>query len=173
VEADLRVVAEFGHQRADPVADLLQHERPGRVDHVDALAAGVGHDPACLASASGGWECAIIRKPTVSSPSSRPARSAARDVGLGAVGGDPADRGAVIGRGQDVVGDPDAGQHQERDPGLRRGPDRRLDQFLLRGVAEPVGERRAAEPVPVRHLDHRDAGRVEAPNDRRHLGTVN
>ena len=39
------------------------------------------------------------------------------DVRLGAVGGDPAHRGAVVGGGPDVVDDADAGQHQEGDPG--------------------------------------------------------
>ena len=56
VKTDLRVVAEFGDQRRDPVGDALEHQRTGRVDHVDALAAGVGHDAGLRRPASpAGW----------------------------------------------------------------------------------------------------------------------
>jgi len=48
VEPDLRVGAQFGDQRADPLADVLQDQGTGRVDHVDALAPRVGHDPGLL-----------------------------------------------------------------------------------------------------------------------------
>src|ERR1700735_1025115 len=48
VNPDLRVVADLGHQRGDPVADPVHDQRAGRVHHVDALGAGVGHDPRLL-----------------------------------------------------------------------------------------------------------------------------
>ncbi|CAM3619856.1 hypothetical protein MYCO108962_26550 [Mycobacterium colombiense] len=44
VEADLGVVAEFGDQRGDPVTHALEDQRSGRIDHIHALAARVGHD---------------------------------------------------------------------------------------------------------------------------------
>lgn len=42
VEADLGVVAEFCDQGRDMIGNLFQDERTGRVDDVDALAAGIG-----------------------------------------------------------------------------------------------------------------------------------
>ena len=43
VEPDLRVVAELGDERRHAVADLVEDQRAGGVDDVDALASGVGH----------------------------------------------------------------------------------------------------------------------------------
>ena len=105
VEADLRVATELGDERADVVlGHVLQDHGPGRMKcHVHALAAGIGHDPLWRASTSGRWEWAIIRKPTVSRPSS-PGETEVLDgdVGLGAVGGDPDDGDAEVGAGLDV-----------------------------------------------------------------------
>ena len=158
VEAHLRVVAEFGDQRRDPVGDALEHQRAGRVDDVDALAAGVGHDAGLggqLLRRNGvghhqepdGFQAQLTRQPEVLD----------RDVGLGAMGGDPADRAAVVLRLLDVLLGAHAGQHQEGDLGLFRRLGRELDQLLLGGLGEAVVERRAAQPVAVGHLDHRHA----------------
>jgi hypothetical protein len=87
------------------------------------------------------------------------------DVGLGAVGGDPAHGGAVVGRGEDVVLHADAGQHEKSDPGRACARHGDLDELLFRGVAEAVRERRATESVSVRHLDHRYPGGVERRDD--------
>ena len=78
----------------------------------------------------------IIRKPTVSRPSSRASPKCwIGHVGLGAVGGDPADRAAVVLRLLDVVLGADAGQHQEGDLGFLGGLGRELDQLLLGRLA--------------------------------------
>src|SRR5260370_404324 len=44
----LRVVAELGDERGDPVAHPVHDQRAGRVHHVDALGPGIGHDPRLL-----------------------------------------------------------------------------------------------------------------------------
>ena len=46
VEADLRVVAELCDEGRHALADLVEDQCARGVDDVDALAAGVGHDPA-------------------------------------------------------------------------------------------------------------------------------
>ena len=92
-----------------------------------------------------------------------------RDVGLGAVGGDPADRGAVVVGGLDVLLDAQSGQHQEGDLGVLGGLRRELDQFLLGGLGEAVVEAGATEAVTVGHLDHRHTGVVEGGDDALHL----
>ena len=81
------------------VADVLEDHRPGRVDDVDALAAGVGHDPRLRGEHLGrlgvghhqeadGLEADLAGQTEVLD----------RDVGLGAVGGDADDRHAEVGR---------------------------------------------------------------------------
>ena len=90
-------------------------------------------------------------------------------VGLGAVGGDPADRAAVVLRLLDVLLGADTGQHQERDLGFLGRLGRELDQFLLRGFGEPVVEARPAEPVAVGDLDDRHARGVERRDDGVHF----
>ncbi|SKX84099.1 Uncharacterised protein [Mycobacteroides abscessus subsp. abscessus] len=92
-----------------------------------------------------------------------------RHVGLGAVRRDAADLTAVVLRRPDVVLGAEPRQHEERDLGALRGLGGRLDQFLLRGFGEAVVERRPAESVAVRHLDHRDSGVVERADDGPHL----
>ena len=48
VEPDLGVGAELGNQGGDAVGDVLEDQGAGGVHDVDALAAGVGHDPGLL-----------------------------------------------------------------------------------------------------------------------------
>ena len=138
VKADLGVVAELGDQRRHPVADAVEDQRAGRVDHVDALAAGVGHDARLrgqLLRRNGvrhhqeadGLQAELAGQPEVLD----------RDVGLGAVGGDPADRAAVVLGLLDVVLGAHAGQHQEGDLGLFGGLGRQLDQLLLGRLEKP------------------------------------
>ena len=81
---------------------------------------------ACLASSSGGWECAIIRKPTVSSPSSRarPKCWTEMSASVQCVATRTIDS-ADVADGADVVDRADAGQHQRGDLGLRRRSRRR------------------------------------------------
>ena len=104
VEADVGHVADLGDERGDPVGGLLHDQRAGGVDDVDALAAGVDHDPRLLGQHLGrlgvahhqeadGLQAELAGQPEVLD----------RDVGLGAVGGDPADLAAVVLRGADVV----------------------------------------------------------------------
>ena len=92
-----------------------------------------------------------------------------RHVGLGAVGGDPADLTTVVLCGPDVVLGAETRQHQERDLGLLRRLRGGLDQLLLRGFGEAVVERRPAQTVAVGHLDDRNTGVVEGSDDRAHL----
>ena len=92
-----------------------------------------------------------------------------RDVGLGAVGGDPADRAAVVLRLLDVLLGADTGQHQEGDLGFLGRLGRQLDQLLLGGLGEPVVEARPAQPVAVGDLDDRHAGGVQRRDDRADL----
>ena len=112
----------------------------------------------------------IIRNPTVSRPRSlRQGEVLLGGVRLGAVRGDPADGAAVVLGLQDVVLGADAGQHQERDPGLLRGLGRDLDQLLLGGVREAVVEARPAEAVTVGHLEDGHPRVVERGDHRAHL----
>ena len=170
VEADLGVVAELGDQRRDPVGHPLEHQRAGRVDDVDALAPGVGHDA--------GLRGQLLRRNGVGhhqKPDRLQAQLAGqaevldRHVGLGAVGGDPADRPAVVLRLLDVLLGADARQHQEGDLGLFGGLGGQLDQFLLGRLGEPVVEARPAQTVAVGHLDDRHAGGVQSGDDRTDL----
>ena len=89
-----------------------------------------------------------------------------RHVGLGAVGGDPADRAAVVLRVLDVLLGADTRQHQERDLGFLGGLRRELDELLLGRLGEAVVEARPAEAVAVGDLDDRNACGVERRDDR-------
>ena len=166
VEADLGVVAEFGDQRRDPVAHPVEHQRAGGVDDVDALASGVGHD-----AGLGGQ---FLRRNGVrhhQEPDGFQPQLAGqtevldRHVGLGAVGGDPADRPAVVLGLFDVLLGAHAGQHQEGDLGLVGGLGGELDQLLLGRLGEAVVERRAAQTVAVGDLDHRHTRGVQGGHD--------
>ena len=121
---------------------------------------------ACLASSSGVVEWLIIRKPDgLEAELAGEPEVLARDVGLGAVRGDPADLAAgVLGRADVVLG-AEAGQHEEGDLGLLGRLHRGADQVELGRVAEAVVERRAAEAVAVGDLDDRHAGVVEGGHD--------
>jgi hypothetical protein len=91
------------------------------------------------------------------------------DVGLGAVGGDPGDRGACLVRPVQVVDGPEPGQHEDGDLGLRRLVDGRPDELESRRPGEAVVEARAAEAVAVAHLDDLHAGGVERVDYPAHL----
>ena len=92
-----------------------------------------------------------------------------RDVGLGAVGRDPADRAAVVLRLLDVLLGADTRQHQERDLGFLGGLGRELDELLLGGLGEAVVEARPAEAVAVGDLDDRHTRGVQRRDDRVHF----
>ena len=166
MKTDLRVVTEFGDQRRHPVGHALEHQRTRRVDDVDALAPRVGHDP--------GLRGQLLRRDRVAhhqEPDGLQAQLAGqaevldRNIGLGAVGGDPADRAAVVLRLLDVFLGANAGQHQEGDLGFLGRLGGQLDQLLLGGLGEPVVEARAAQSVAVGHLDDRNARGVEGGDD--------
>lgn len=142
MKAHLGVFAELGDQGRHPVGHAVEHQGTGGVDDVDTLAAGVGHD-----AGLGGQ---FVRRNGVGhhqKPDGFQTQFAGqpemldRHVGLGAVGGDPADRPAVVPRLFDVVLGAHTGQHQKRDPGLFRGRRGQLDQLLLRGFREAIVER--------------------------------
>ena len=167
MKTDLRVAAEFGDQRGHPVGHTLEHQRPGGVDDVDALAAGVGHDAGLCGQLLRRNGVAHHQEPDGLQPELA-AQPEVLDghVGLGAVGGDPADRAAVVLRFLDVFLGADTGQHQEGDLGLFGRLGRELDQFLLGRLGEAVVEARPAQPVAVGDLDDRHAGGVQRRDDR-------
>ena len=148
-------------------ADTVEDQRAGRVDDVDALAAGVGHDPGLRGQHLRRLVCAIIRKPTVSRPSSRASPKCWIETSASVqwVAIRQIER-AVVRRLVDVFLGAHAGQHQEGDLGLLGGLRGELDQLLLGGLGEAVVERRAAEAVAVGHLDDRHARGVERGDDR-------
>ena len=170
VEADLGVVAEFGNQRRHPVAHAFEDQRSGGVDDVDALATGVGHDAGLGGQLLGRNRVRHHQEPD-GFQSQLPGQAEVLDghVGLGAVGGDPADRPAVVLRFLDVLLGAHAGQHQEGDLGLFGRLGGQLDQFLLGSLGEPVVEARAAQPVTVGDLDDRHARGVQGGHDGTHL----
>ena len=166
----LGVVAQLGDKSRDPVGDTLEDQRPGGVHDIDALAAGIGHDPGLLGE--------LLRRDGVrhhQEPDRLEAELAGQPevlnghVGLGAVGGDPADRATVVLRLLDVLLGAHPWQHEERDLGLLGRLGRELDQLLLRRFRESVVEARPAEPVTVRDLDDRNTRRVEGRDDGTHL----
>ena len=167
MKTDLRVVAEFGDQRGDPVGDTLEHQRPCGVDDVYALTSGVGHDA--------GLGSQLLRRDGVAhhqEPDSLQAELAGQTevldghVGLGAVSGDPADRAAVVLRLLDVLLGAHTGQHQERDLGFLGRLGGQLDQFLFGRLGEAVVEARPAQPVAVGDLDDGHARGVQRRDDR-------
>ena len=121
---------------------------------------------ACAASFSGGDGVAHHQEPDrLQAELAGQPEVLDRHVGLGAVGGDPADRAAVVLRLLDVLLGADTGQHQEGDLGFLGRLGGQLDQLLLRGLGEPVVEAGSAEPVAVGDLDDRHARRVERRDD--------
>ncbi len=92
-----------------------------------------------------------------------------RHVGLGAVGGDTADRATVALGFLDVFLGAHTGQHQEGDLGFLGRLGGQLDQLLLRGLGEPVVEARPAQAVTVGHLDDGDTGGIQGGDDRADL----
>ena len=92
-----------------------------------------------------------------------------RDVGLGAVGRDPGDRGAGRVGVLQLVHRAEAGEHEDGDPGLGGLVDGRRDELHLVDLGEAVVEARAAQAVTVRDLDDLHAGPVEGVHDTAHL----
>ena len=92
-----------------------------------------------------------------------------RDVGLGAVRGDPHRADPERERVLEVGDGADAGQQQRGQPGAGDGPGDGLDPLLAGVAARPVGQARAGQPVAVGDLDRVHAGRVEGGGDPRGL----
>ena len=118
---------------------------------------------ACAASASGVCVWAIIRKPTVSRPSSRASPKCwiemSASVQCVAMRTIDTPRSATARMSSFV---PTPGQHQRGDLGLAWRSRRRLRSGRARRCGEPVLERRPAEAVAVGHLDDRHAGASSA-----------
>ena len=100
----------------DAVGDLLEDHRAGGVDDVDALAAGVGHDPGLLGEHLGRLGVGHHQEADgLQAELAGQAEVLDRDVGLGAVGGDRARstrRCRAHARMSSLV--PTPGQHQAR-----------------------------------------------------------
>ncbi|OKH72866.1 hypothetical protein EB74_22580 [Mycobacterium sp. SWH-M5] len=167
VKSDLGIRSQFGDERLYPVTDAFEHQRACRVDDVDALAARVGHDARLLGELlrrdgvghhqkAHGLQTQFAREPEVLD----------RHVGLGAVGGDPADGSAVVLGLLDVLLGADAGQHEEGDLGFLGRVRRDLDELLLGRLGKAVVEARSAQTVAVGHLDDRNTRGVERRHDR-------
>jgi hypothetical protein len=91
------------------------------------------------------------------------------DVSLGAVGCDTHHGHAHVGRGPHVVDRAQAGEQKAGNARVLRLAVCRLDQRQLVLAGEAVVEAGPSEAVPVRHLDHRDTGRVERADRRADL----
>ena len=123
VEADLRVVAELGDQRRHPVGDACSStSAPAESTTYTHWQPASAMIRACSASFSGGWVCDIIRKPTVSRPSSRArpkcwmeTSASVQWVAIRQIDA------AVALRLLDVVLGAQTGQHQEGDLGFLGG----------------------------------------------------
>ena len=170
VKTNLGVLAQFCDQSRHPIGDVTQDQRTRRVDDIDALAPGVGHDPRL--------DCQLLRRDAVrhhqesdglQTEFTSQAEVLYRHVGFGAMGGDAADRTTIVLRLADVLFRAHSGQHQERDPGILRGFGSDFNQLLLRGFRESVVEAGPAQTVAVGHLDHRNPGGVECGDDGLHL----
>ena len=157
-------------QCGDSGLGLGEHQRAGRVDGVDALAARVDHDPALPGQLLGRGAVAHHQEAD-RLHAERPGQPEVldRDVRLGAVGGDPGHRGAGLASVAEVVHGADAGDQQDGDLGRGRLLGRRTDQDDVLDLGEAVVERRAADAVAVADLDHLDAGAVERVHGGPHL----
>ncbi len=160
VEPHLGVVAELGDERGHALVDLVEDEGTSRVDDVDALAPGVGHDPCLGREDLGRLAVAHHQEPDRLEPEVAGDREVlARDVGFGAVGRDAHDRDADVADRADVVHRPDAGEHQRRDARTTAGGlHRAAHELALVDGREPVVVRRTRQPVTMADLDDRDAG---------------
>jgi hypothetical protein len=154
VEPHLRLRADLGHHRLNPLLRVAENERTGRVHAVHTLRSGVDHDPGLAGQLSRTGavrhhqEADSLHAEITGQPEMLDG-----DVGLGAVGRDPGDRGTGVACTAQVVhgADPRHQQHGNRSLGglLDARPDQR--QLVLPG--EAVVERRPAKPVAVRYLD--------------------
>jgi hypothetical protein len=144
--------------------------RAGRVDDVDALRAAVHHDPGLLCQL-GGPDPVRQHQESDGLHAHLPGGGEVLEghVGLGAVGGDPGDRGAGIAGAAQVLDRPDPGQQQNGDLGVAGLVHRRGDQLDVVDGGEPVVERRAAKAVAVGDLDDLNAGRVQGVHDPAYL----
>ena len=91
------------------------------------------------------------------------------DVRLRAVGGDPYRTNAERVRALQVADRSDAGEQQGGEPGPGDGGGDRRDPVGVRVTARTVGDARAGQSVPVRHLNRVDSCRVQRGGDRRGL----
>ena len=170
VEAHLRIVAKFGNQRRDPIGNISEHQGACRINDVDALTPGVSHDAGLLGEFLRGDRVAHHQEPDrLESEFAGQPEVLDRHISLGAVGGDPADRSAVVLSLSDVFLGAHTRQHQEGDLGFLGGLGGQFDQLLFRGFGEAVVEARPTEAVAVGHLDHRHACGVQRGNDRTDL----
>ena len=114
-----------------------EYQGAGRVDDVDALRAGIDHDPG-LRGQLGRARCGGPASGSRPSPCRvrGPRRSAGGHVGLGAVGGDPGDRRARVVRLAQIVHGADAGQQQHGDLGPRGLVDRGARSARCSSTAE-------------------------------------
>jgi hypothetical protein len=166
VEADLGLVSDLRGERGDARLGVAEDERAGRVDDVDALRAAVHHDPGLLRQL-GGPDPVRQHQESDCLHAHLPGSGEVLEghVGLGAVGGDPGDRGAGIAGATQVLDRPDPGQQENGDLGVAGFVHRRGDQLDVVDGGEPVVERRAAEAVAVGDLDDLHAGRVQGVHD--------
>ena len=141
VEAHLGVGTELGHHRGDALGGLVEDQRAGRVDDVDALAAGVGHDARLAGQVVGRRHVGHHQEPHgLQADLAGEAEVLDRDVGLGAVRGDAHDRHADVLDRPDVVHRAEPREHERGDIGPARFVDGGLHQHALVDQAEAVVE---------------------------------
>jgi hypothetical protein len=167
VKADLRLRPDLGHQRLHPGLGAGQHERPGRVDHVHALRAGVHHDPRLPGQLGRAGAMAEHEEPdglhaqVTGSP-----KMLNGYVGLGAVRSDAGDRRAHFVGVPQILDGAEPRQQQHGDPGAAGFRHRGRDEIELIAAGEPVVEAGPAQAVAVADLDHLDVASVQGMHDR-------
>ena len=166
VEADLGLgLAATRAHGADARRHVVGQHVAGRVDDVDALGAVVVHEhaPARQLLAARAM-CAIIRKPTVSRPSSRARPKCWSETSASVQCVATRTMGTPLSWAMlQVVDGADAREAAARRPWRASCAGSTAPQVLLVGVRrEAVVDRGAAQAVAVRDLDDRHAGGVEA-----------
>ena len=162
VKADLGVLSHFGHHGSDAVRRVLEDHRTGRVHHVHALAAGIGHD-----SGLRGQDFRRLgvrhHEETHRLETERPGQAEMLDgdVGLGAVGGNPYDGQTEIGGSLDVCLGAQPGKEQGSDLGPSGRPNGRRHEQSFVSARKAVVERATAQAITVADLDNGHTGVVE------------
>jgi len=166
VNADLRARLQDIPVGADPVPHAVHGEPAAGVGHVDAVRAGLLHDPGLLGEVVRGRHVAHHQEPGHVHAEFAGAGDVLRgDVRLGAVRGDPHRPHTEVVGPVELADGPDAGDEQRGEHRVFQHLGRRGDPLPVGVAAGPVGQAGTGQSVAVRHLDRVHAGGVERPGD--------